>query len=561
MDSGVPGERCLQLLPEGEGTYSGFWAAAQAMAAADDAAPAGRGDEDMGAPEGRPEGVPEREEESEEIAPPALVHAPANPTRAEVDEHESTGHVQYRTWCRHCVAGRGLGQQHRSRDEESKRDDGLPIIASDYTFMTTDGKEDGRAKPILVIKDSRTLSVAAAFVDAKCPTPYAVKFFANFLKHLGYRRAVMMSDGEHSIVALKEQAAREAGVENVPQESPVGDHRSNGLAENAVREVKRQVRVLRSSLEEMIGKVLREDDPVLAWLPRHAADLMCRYRKGPDGRTPEHRRCGKNWRKPAIAIGEKLYYREVGEGVRHLKEGRYIGHHGRTGSVLVITADAVKRGTGVRRLADCDRWVADGWDALRGLPWEVTARRSQGTPGAGAAGEAVVLVGEPRMEVPPAVHVMAPPMQKRIYIRKADVEKYTPTDGCPGCTCILLGQSTVLPHTEACRARIVTLMQQDEEGKSRLEEHERKKRSKRDEKNEAPERDVTADDAAGAPADKAVQASEERRDEGILPYPDNPEERSSLKRAPAEPSSSSTPAGSKAKASPVKPGTQDSRWT
>ena len=58
----------------------------------------------------------------------------------------------------------------------------------------------------------------------------------------------MMSDGEHSIVALKKQAAREAGVENVPQESPVGDHRSNRLAENAVREVKRQVRVLRSSL-------------------------------------------------------------------------------------------------------------------------------------------------------------------------------------------------------------------------------------------------------------------------------------------------------------------------
>ena len=57
----------------------------------------------------------------------------------------------------------------------------------------------------------------------------------------------MMSDGEHSIVALKEQAARGAGVENVPQESPVGDRRSNGLAEFAVREVKRQVRVLRGT--------------------------------------------------------------------------------------------------------------------------------------------------------------------------------------------------------------------------------------------------------------------------------------------------------------------------
>ena len=45
----------------------------------------------------------------------------------------------------------------------------------------------------------------------------------------------------------------------------------------------------------------------------------------------------------------------------------------------MITADGVKRGTGVRRLADCDCWVADGWDALQGLPWEVTARRSPST--------------------------------------------------------------------------------------------------------------------------------------------------------------------------------------
>ena len=49
MDSGVPGEGCLQLPPEGEGTYSGFWAAAHSG---------------VSPPEGRPEGVPEREEET-----------------------------------------------------------------------------------------------------------------------------------------------------------------------------------------------------------------------------------------------------------------------------------------------------------------------------------------------------------------------------------------------------------------------------------------------------------------------------------------------------------------
>ena len=61
----------------------------------------------------------------------------------------------------------------------------------------------------------------------------------------------MKLDSEHAIVALKESAARNAGVEFVPlKESPVGDHQANGLAENACREVKRQVRVLRSALEE-----------------------------------------------------------------------------------------------------------------------------------------------------------------------------------------------------------------------------------------------------------------------------------------------------------------------
>ena len=90
--------------------------------------------------------------------------------------------------------------------------------------MTKDGKEDGKARPIL---EGQQDAVDCSHVcSAKGPTPYAVKFFATFLRHLGYRRAVLMSDGEHAVVALKEQAARE----------------------------------------------------------------------GPDGRTPEGRRCGRNWR-------------------------------------------------------------------------------------------------------------------------------------------------------------------------------------------------------------------------------------------------------------------------
>ena len=457
------------------------------------------------------------------MARPVQVRAPTDPTPAEVEEHESTGHVQYRTWCRHCVAGRGVGQQHRTREEEARSQDGLPTIACDYTYMTVNGVEDERAKPILVIKDSKTWSVAATFVDQKGPTTYAVKYFSNFLKMLGYKRALFQSDGEHAIVALKTQAAAAAGVECVPRESPVGAHAENGLAEQACKELKRHVRVLRSSLEEKLGQALGDTDPVLAWMPRHVGDLLNRYRKGSDGKTPEPRRSGKAWRKPAIAFGERLYYREVGEGVRQLQIGRYIGHHGRTGWLLVMTDSGVKRGTGIRRLSPADQWIVEGWSELRGLPWEVAARR----PGE----RAPALIGEDRLEVPdqPARVQLLPPELRRMYIRKQDVQRYGSTEGCPGCTCVLLDGPTTRPHTEACRARMVGLMQQDDQGRDRLEAHGRRKR----ERQEAPEQpvleqDVAAEAAAGAPP--AVERQEE-----LPEVPEDPEERRAMKRASAEP--------------------------
>ena len=286
------------------------------------------------------EAMEEAIEEVEESVRPKLVKAPEDPTQEEIDEHEATGHVIYRSWCRNCIAGRAIGQPRRTRSEEQKPRSLVPTVALDYAFMSRSDEEEERAKPILVIKDEKTQMVGATFVPAKGLDPYAVKYTVAFLKSLGYKRAVLKSDGEPAIVALKEHAAKEAGVEFVSEESPVGDHQANGLIENAIREVKRQIRVLSFVLEEKIGRVLSDEDPVLSWLPRQAADLLCRYKKGADGRTPEARRSGKQWRKPAIAFGERPFFREVGEGVRVLKEGRYVGHHGRTGSLMLMALNS-----------------------------------------------------------------------------------------------------------------------------------------------------------------------------------------------------------------------------
>jgi len=52
-----------------------------------------------------------------------------------------------------------------------------------------------------------------------------MKYFSNFLKTLGYKRLLLQSGREPSIVALKVQAAAAAGVEGVPRQSPVSSGR------------------------------------------------------------------------------------------------------------------------------------------------------------------------------------------------------------------------------------------------------------------------------------------------------------------------------------------------
>ena len=156
-------------------------------------------------------------EEPAEAEKALQIRAPEDPTPGEVEEHEATGHVVYRDWCRHCVAGRGLGQRHQTRTSEQKQQNLVPTVAFDYAFMSRSDEDDERLRPILVIKDERTQMVAATFVDSKGATPCAVKFAAAFLKKLGYRKVVLKSDGEHSILGLKEAAAREAAIESVPE--------------------------------------------------------------------------------------------------------------------------------------------------------------------------------------------------------------------------------------------------------------------------------------------------------------------------------------------------------
>ena len=65
---------------------------------------------------------------------PKVARRPIKPTQAMIQAHE-LHHADYRDWCDHCRAGKGVSHQHRS----STNDNEDAEFSIDYAFMTKEG--------------------------------------------------------------------------------------------------------------------------------------------------------------------------------------------------------------------------------------------------------------------------------------------------------------------------------------------------------------------------------------------------------------------------------------
>ena len=199
-----------------------------------------------------------------------------------------------------------------------------------------------------------------------------------------------------------------------------------------------------------------------------------------------------------------------------------MGHHGRTGSLMLMTSQGVKRGIGFRRMPNADRWDPTGWDQLRGIPWELSAPRP-------VAGER--LIGEDRLVVPPPPPEarVAPPQRRKLYIRREDVHKHGASEGCPGCTCVLENRGTTVPQLvgqESLRQWRKTRLEQRES--RRMQRSAKKTKRERDRPKpvvvSTEERDISVEDAEGRPVEPS--GVEHPPPE----IPEDPDERAKLKR-------------------------------
>ena len=91
---------------------------------------------------------------------------------------------------------------------------------------------------IHVVKDVKIGTCAATCLREKSASEYATSWMVSLLRRLHYRRAILQSDGEPSMVDLKSATLlARPSVELVLRESPVGEGATDGVAESAMREV------------------------------------------------------------------------------------------------------------------------------------------------------------------------------------------------------------------------------------------------------------------------------------------------------------------------------------
>ena len=149
------------------------------------------------------------------------------------------------------------------------------MISLDYSFLSSDDQETEGTMPVLNIRDAWSGKVAAEIVPRKGNNDYAVEVVTESIKRTGYKRIILKSYQEPSIIALKDAANAMQPAVNITMElPPVGESSSNAVIESQIGRTTALARVLKTCLESKLKKQILGDTEIAPWIVRHAGQVF-----------------------------------------------------------------------------------------------------------------------------------------------------------------------------------------------------------------------------------------------------------------------------------------------
>ena len=434
--------------------------------------------------EGDAEQEPEQAAEDEGFAARALP-APPQPTPEMVASH-NVSHIPFRSWCSHCVRGRGRSFYHKKVSHEAD-DPSRPVVSLDYGFFGAPGEipadsVGGSKMPVLVVRDRFTKGIFTHLVPSKGTEHfYPEAALLRDVKFLGYSRLVLKSDQEPSILALAnavKNTLTSNGVDCQLESSPKGDSHgmSNGEAESAVGITQGLARTLKDFVEYKSGKVIDPKSPLLGWLIEHVGTLYTLYaydENAKDGLTPYRKIRGRDWNIALPPFGECVDYRVRTNHKLEVRwdTGIFLGIRLHTTEKIIGTPKGVVVVQSIRRKPEDQQWNVELLQSIQGTPWAPNPSTVRGSREALELPEPLAIPVE-QPDVAPEEVQTAPYKAhfKRVYLRQDDFEKFGYSAGCKACAFIRKGLDRQgIPHDEDCRTRIVQRLQETEYGRKRIE--------------------------------------------------------------------------------------------
>ena len=428
-------------------------------------------------------------EDEDESEPVKIARDPGQPTAQQEKEHQ-VDHYPYRSWCRFCVMGRGIGFQHRHAQGSS-----VPRIGVDYFFITTggvkkrdelteypedkdveEGRTNGELIKCVVIRDFESKVISAHCVPCKGSDEedYVANLVIADVRWLGYTQMILKGDNEKALQALLDRVVLKlkAGFENgerVTKEEPTRyESKSNGATEIGVKLVRGLFRTLKLCLEARIERYVPVSHALIPWLLEHTCTILNARSRGEDGFTPWFRIKGRNFAQYILGFGEKVLYKLPTKGPLHdpdgnmgtrWLEGIFLGYHRSANLYLIYTDGGVTTARSLKRRSELERWSPESLARVQATPWSMRSKP-----------EAQVKFpeGATAQEEPAAAPMPTNP--RRFRINKHDLDTHGYTEGCQQCDHIVrYGSSKAgTNHSDRCRVRMIQEIAKTEAGQQRL---------------------------------------------------------------------------------------------